>query len=570
MYKRFLFSLFICIFMLIPSAIAVSSIPFQEDYEAIDRAAKSCFLVEIIGDDGSIIGTGSGFVAFDEHVFITNHHVIDDSISIQIHSDQYQNSHTLTELIAADEDLDIAILAFPEGTEYEALSLAPNYKVLRGQPVTAIGSPQGIINTVSSGNISSILSYSDGTHDLQFTAPVSHGSSGGALFNNEGNVIALVYAKHTEGENMNYAVPIEYVIDLYKSTENPVSVSLGKHNFRERFITPPEHVSVIINDNGKPEITWSTVEDAVDYRVYRVSPKGTEKLIGTRKVDSGKTTGTTWDASPLFGQTVSYYVVARSKVASSEKSEYVTIDIPPKPTPTPSKVPTPKPTSHPTPTPSAVPPLPDGIKDSYKPGASGSDIRLIKEQMQKLGYYSEGASLGSAYNETMEERVKLFQKDNNLEVTGILDNQTLLAIFAQDTRNEKALTPTPKPTTKKSSVSEFALVIPDDSYAKWYVSDNQLFFNLQVKNTSSSRSVVSFELNFYPIYKDSNNSMGNGKRYTTIDKTIKPGKTVYTGDISIPNADRIRKITVAIRKIKYSDGTEVVTNHSDYATWSIE
>lgn len=40
---------------------------------------------------------------------------------------------------------------------------------------------------------------------LQFTAPISNGSSGGALFNEKGEVVGITYASFTEGQNLNLA-----------------------------------------------------------------------------------------------------------------------------------------------------------------------------------------------------------------------------------------------------------------------------------------------------------------------------------------------------------------------------
>ncbi|MBR4331073.1 MAG: trypsin-like peptidase domain-containing protein, partial [Clostridia bacterium] len=85
----------------------------------------------------------------------------------------------------------------------------------RGQPVTTIGSPQGIQNTVAFGNISA-FPIVEGNKVIQFTAPISHGSSGGVLFDDNGKVIGITTAVLSEGENIGFAVPVDNLIELYK------------------------------------------------------------------------------------------------------------------------------------------------------------------------------------------------------------------------------------------------------------------------------------------------------------------------------------------------------------------
>ena len=555
-------------------AVAADSIPFQNDYEAIDRAAKSCFLVEIIGENDTLLGTGSGFVAFDEHYFVTNHHVIEDAVELQIYSDQYRNTHTLTDVVAVNEELDIAILAFPEGDQYEALPLAPNYELFRGQTVTAIGSPEGYLNTVSSGNISSLVYYDDDSFDIQFTAPISHGSSGGALFNDVGEVIGLIFAFHKSGNAMNYAVPIEHVITLYNSASQ--IIPLARFNFPKHFIDSPSNIIVSMEDD-KVKITWNTVENGEFYQIYRISSTGKEKLLGTRYITDERESVIHWDAKPLFGETVSYYIVAKNSIASSSKSEIITFTIPPKPTPAPTKVPTPSPTPSPTPDPTPIPTLPDGIADQYKPGANGNDIQKIKLRMLELGYYKPNSKLGTAYNDIMKERIMLFQEENKLPVTGVLDNSTLLMLFSEDAKPTKKFSPTPKPTLKptprKTAEPRITLQIPDDGYGEWYFSRNDLAFRLQVRNVSSTKTVTSYEIYLYPTDSRGNRLLNPNEVYVlTCDTNVRPGKTVYTDYIFMDDADDIRYVYAAIHKVKYDNGKteETYVRSSNYSWWKID
>lgn len=238
-------------FLLFVSAFADNELTFQSDYEAINAAAQSMFFVEVIGEDGTPIATGSGFVAFDG-MFITNYHVIQDAAVLNVYSDNYQQSYKITDLLAVDKQNDIAILSFPDGAKLNSLVLDSDSEILRGQPVTAIGSPEGIINSVSNGNISAFVTYPNGFSEIQFTAPISHGSSGGALFDSQGCVIGLIYARHTTGENMNYAIPIKYVIDLQSTINTNSSIKLWDYNSLNNYVEPPQQIYIRLNSANQP------------------------------------------------------------------------------------------------------------------------------------------------------------------------------------------------------------------------------------------------------------------------------------------------------------------------------
>jgi hypothetical protein len=80
--------------------------------------------------------------------------------------------------------------------------------VKAGDHVTVVGAPLGLESTVSDGIISAVRGT--GTfHIFQTSAPISHGSSGGPLFDDYGNVVRLAVATIEQGENLNFAVPID-------------------------------------------------------------------------------------------------------------------------------------------------------------------------------------------------------------------------------------------------------------------------------------------------------------------------------------------------------------------------
>ena len=207
---------------------------FLEDLDGIDRAAKSIFYVEAQDREGNMLRRATGFVAFDEHLFITNQHVIQGAYTLKAEGED-GSRYFLDQVVISDKNRDIAILLFPDGEKYESLEMDAEKELKRGQPVVAIGNPIGFRGTVSYGNISAFprMSGYGGLKCIQFTAPMSHGSSGGCLFDDAGKLIGVssgvgVSEYNGEvGENISLAVPISVVLELYGQWNKTDTETLG-------------------------------------------------------------------------------------------------------------------------------------------------------------------------------------------------------------------------------------------------------------------------------------------------------------------------------------------------------
>ncbi len=168
----------------------------------IAKLSSSVLTVYAYNSSHELLGTGSGFVAFDSRTLVTNYHVIHQAHYIEAVSEG-DITYNLSMVKYYDRQDDVAILSFDSETDLTALSVADSEQVNVGDPVYAIGSPLGLENTVSDGIISSLRS--DGL--LQITAPISHGSSGGALLNVYGEIIGITTGGYSDGQNLNVAVP---------------------------------------------------------------------------------------------------------------------------------------------------------------------------------------------------------------------------------------------------------------------------------------------------------------------------------------------------------------------------
>ena len=224
----------------VPEVTVNDKYSFQEDIIALNQKARSVFYVEMYDKKDNWLGNASGFVSFDEHLFITNQHVIENA-SYLIIWDEEDKAYTLDKVVSSDKTHDIAILLFPGGRGYDSLELNTNDELMRGQRVVTIGCPEGFQGTIANGNISAlpVLEKYGGLRCIQFTAPISHGSSGGALFDDNGKVIGITSAGVDEGHNLNFAIPIQAVQELYEQWNKKDYELLGsKRSWNMTGITP--------------------------------------------------------------------------------------------------------------------------------------------------------------------------------------------------------------------------------------------------------------------------------------------------------------------------------------------
>ena len=158
---------------------------------------------------GETVGSGSGIMIGPDGFILTNKHVVDAGAFFSVKIENDEAVYNTDEIIKYNTVTDMAIIRIQR-----KLMPLPVYngkqKLARGQKVVAIGSPLGLFNSVSDGIISGMRSIRD-IEMIQFTAPISHGSSGGALLNMYGEVIGLSTAGIDEGQNINLAVGYEYI-----------------------------------------------------------------------------------------------------------------------------------------------------------------------------------------------------------------------------------------------------------------------------------------------------------------------------------------------------------------------
>lgn len=183
------------------------------------------------GDDNSnkystptSMWSGTGFALKDGYI-MTNYHVISDARQIKI---QGINGDFLTEygvqVVGVDKSNDLALLkilgevptgfdAIPYGIKTSISDVGENIFVL-GYPLTAT---MGEEIKLTNGIISARTGFDGDVTTYQLSAPVQPGNSGGPMFDEDGNVIGVICAKHVGAENVAYAVKTSQVKNLIES-----------------------------------------------------------------------------------------------------------------------------------------------------------------------------------------------------------------------------------------------------------------------------------------------------------------------------------------------------------------
>jgi hypothetical protein len=163
-----------------------------------------------------------------------------------------------------DLDNDLAVLEV-DGVDTRPVTLGDSDKVAAGQQVVVIGNPEGLEQTVSNGLVSAIREL-NGRRLFQISAPISSGSSGSPVFNDHGEVIGVVVSSIEAGQNLNFAVPINYAKTLLKVGTEQLFSSLPKRNGVESQAQPPQTGTTT---EGSP-----TLQETMEWLVEKVGGAG--------------------------------------------------------------------------------------------------------------------------------------------------------------------------------------------------------------------------------------------------------------------------------------------------------
>lgn len=189
-----------------------ASRPPVSPVELFKQVSPSIFVVEALDQNGKTLVLGSG-VALGRDFLVTNCHVIQSGSSLRVSRGK---ENWTARLIQAAPNHDLCGLR-PSGLTLHPVEVRPSSQLATGEHVYAIGSPEGLELTFSEGVISA-LRDAEGVHLIQTSAAISPGSSGGGLFDAQGNLVGITSFRLKEGQSLNFALPGEWVSEVLAST----------------------------------------------------------------------------------------------------------------------------------------------------------------------------------------------------------------------------------------------------------------------------------------------------------------------------------------------------------------
>lgn len=175
----------------------------EEISSLFQRLEKSVFM--IYGRAGDEVFQASAFLIGPD-IGISNFHFLRtdlDDVKAVIQDEVYDLSDFLDYSPTDELDYFIFRIKAYRGTPLTIAKRRPKV----GEDVFAIGSPQGLSNSLTKGSISGYRSNSR----IQFDATIDHGSSGGPLFNFNGEVVGITSAGADSGKELNFAIDIQSI-----------------------------------------------------------------------------------------------------------------------------------------------------------------------------------------------------------------------------------------------------------------------------------------------------------------------------------------------------------------------
>ena len=188
---------------------AAAQRPTLDAEELYDRVAPSIWLVE--NDMGGGKGALGSAVVIAPGTLITNCHVVAKARSLHV---RHERRRFEAQLQYRDPVRDLCQLQ-AAGVHAPSVRIAAASQLHVGAKVYALGNPRGLELTLSDGLVSALRRDRGGELKyVQISVPISHGSSGGGLFDTAGRLVGITTAGVDDAQNLNFALPAEWILQL--------------------------------------------------------------------------------------------------------------------------------------------------------------------------------------------------------------------------------------------------------------------------------------------------------------------------------------------------------------------
>lgn len=176
--------------------------------------------------------SATGFAISSNGYIVTNYHVTNGASSIKVRGINGDFSKLFSaNLVIEDKNNDLSIIHITDPT-FTSLGVIPFTISSKssdvGNTVFALGYPlkavMGDEIKLTNGIISSKSGFQGDVTSYQISVPLQPGNSGGPLFDGDGNLIGIVNAKLTIGENVSYAIKSSYLLNLIDLMPSPLAL----------------------------------------------------------------------------------------------------------------------------------------------------------------------------------------------------------------------------------------------------------------------------------------------------------------------------------------------------------
>jgi serine protease Do len=199
--------------------------PFERFFRKFERPYPS------EGGSGHLVlGLGSAFFISPDGYAVTNNHVVQNADSVEITTD---DGKTLkAKVVGTDAKTDLALIKVDGRNDFPYVKFADTEPRI-GDWVVAVGNPYGLGGTVTAGIVSARgRDIGAGPYDdfIQIDAPVNKGNSGGAAFDESGNVVGVttaIYSPSGDSVGIGFAIPAETVKTVVEQLKEHGAVTRG-------------------------------------------------------------------------------------------------------------------------------------------------------------------------------------------------------------------------------------------------------------------------------------------------------------------------------------------------------
>ena len=220
--------------------------------EVFQKVKDAIVVVKALHREGQEVSQGSGVVLPSGEV-VTNHHVVEKGAALTVVA---KGRSALALIVGQDPDRDLALL-FVVGLDASPAQLGRTEGLKVGQRVFAVGAPYGLELSISEGIVSQLRGKKPPI--IQTTAAISPGSSGGGLFNEQGQLVGITSFYLKGGQGLNFAVPVEWVRELIaqsKKAEPPPAAKAPERAQAPDSSSEPR--------GAEPERTWLSQAAALE------------------------------------------------------------------------------------------------------------------------------------------------------------------------------------------------------------------------------------------------------------------------------------------------------------------